>query len=193
MPKNQNNGNIFLETLSWLCDKLEVLNIPYMVTGGSAVGFWGHIRTTMDIDILVQMPMAKSDTFFKNIKEEAYVDLDEAKRAISQHEMFNIILNKNCFKVDIIPLNEKNDYEVVKFKRRVKIKFEGKEIFVISPEDLIISKLMWGKSAGTSERQLRDCASIWKLNQDKLDRVYIKKWTKQIKIEDEFAKLEVEK
>jgi hypothetical protein len=22
-----------------------------MITGGAAVGFWGHIRTTMDIDI----------------------------------------------------------------------------------------------------------------------------------------------
>ncbi|MFA4843304.1 MAG: hypothetical protein WC658_05685, partial [Candidatus Omnitrophota bacterium] len=59
--------------------------------------------------------------------------------------------------------------------------------------DLIISKLMWGKSAGTSERQLRDCVSIWKLNQDKIDRAYIGKWIKQLKIGDEFAKLEVEK
>lgn len=191
MPKRQDNGNIFLETLSWLCNKLETLKIQYMVTGGAAVGFWGHIRTTMDIDILIQMSIAKSGAFLKNIKEETYLNLDEAKRAISHGEMFNIILNKNCFKIDVIPLNEKDDYEVEKFKRRVKIKFEGREIFVISPEDLIISKLLWSMSAGSSERQLRDCESIWKLNQNNLNIAYIKKWIKSLSIEDEFKKLTI--
>jgi hypothetical protein len=42
MHEEQNAGNIFLETLDWICNKLELFNIPYMITGGSAVGFWGQ-------------------------------------------------------------------------------------------------------------------------------------------------------
>lgn len=191
MPKNQNNGNVFLETLNWLCDKLEVLRMPYMITGGSAVGFWGHIRTTMDIDTVIQIPLAKFDSFFENIKAEVYIDSETAKSAIAHRKQFNIILNKNCFKIDIIPLNEENEYEIEKFKRRAKIKFEDREIFVIRPEDLIISKLMWSKAAGTSERQIADCESIWKLNHDKLDSNYIKKWIKKMGIENEFDKMDI--
>lgn len=189
MSESKNAGNIFLETLEWICNKLESFEIPYMITGGAAVGFWGHIRTTMDIDIVIQIYVDQIDRFLKSIEKEAYINLEEAERAILNKELFNIILNETCFKIDIITLDNNTDYEIQKFKRRIKIKFQNKEIFVISPEDLIISKLIWSKSSGGSERQLKDCESIWRLNQNELDLNYMKKWVKILKIEDEFAKL----
>ncbi len=191
MPERQNDKNLFIETLEWVCERLESAGIPYMITGGSAVGFWGHIRTTMDIDIVIQIYGKQINTFLQDIEKEAYVDIEEAKRSILNRSMFNIILNNTCFKVDIIPLDDKNDYELEKFKRRIKIKFHNRDIFVTSPEDLIISKLLWGKSAGGSERQLRDSESIYKLNRGTLDLNYIKKWVKILNIEDEFNKITV--
>jgi len=162
-----------------------------MITGGSAVGFWGYIRTTMDIDIVIQIYGKQINTFLQDIEKEAYVDIGEAKRSILNRSMFNIILNNTCFKVDIIPLDDKNNYELEKFKRRINIEFHNRDIFVTSPEDLIISKLLWGKSAGGSERQLRDSESIYKLNRGTLDLNYIKKWVKILNIEDEFNKITV--
>ena len=188
MPEIKNEKNIFIETLEWICDKLDSVNIPYMITGGSAVGFWGHIRTTMDIDILIQIHSKQIRPFLKLIENDAYVDIEEAEKAILGKSMFNIILNKTGFKVDLIPLEE-DSYEIEKFKNKIKINFQNKEIFVISPEDLIISKLLWSKSAGGSERQIKDSESIYKLNNENLDLNYIEKWVKILKIEDEFEKL----
>ncbi len=189
MPEGQDAKNLFTETLAWICAKLESEKIPYMITGGSAVGFWGHIRTTMDIDIVIQIYAKQIDSFLKSVENEAYVDTEEAKRAILNREMFNIIHNETCFKVDVIPLNEKDNYEMEKFKNRIKINFQNRDIFVTGPEDLIISKLLWSKSGGGSERQLRDCESIYRLNCEKLNLGYITKWVKILKIEDEFNKL----
>jgi hypothetical protein len=189
MPKGADAGNLFLETLDWICAKLQLLDIPYMITGGSAVGFWGHIRTTMDIDIVIQISADKIVAFLNSIETEAYIAVEEAKKAISARSMFNIIPNQTLFKVDIAPLDEKSVYELEKFKRRTKINFEGREIFVISPEDLIISKLFWSKTAGGSERQISDCQSIWKLNQDNLDTRYIYKWVDALGVKEEFNKL----
>lgn len=191
MLQGENAKNLFTETLAWICAKLELAKIPYMITGGSAVGFWGHIRTTMDIDIVVQIYAQQIEPFLKSVENEAYVDREEAKRAIHDRDMFNIICNETSFKVDIIPLNEKDDYEVEKFKHRIKINFQNKEIFVTGPEDLIISKLAWSKLAGGSERQLTDCESIYRLNREKLNLDYIKKWVEILKIEDEFNKLKL--
>ena len=102
--------------------------------------------------------------------------------------MFNIILNKTCFKIDLISL--KNDaYEREKFENKIKIEFQGKEIFVIRPEDLIISKLLWDKYIGGSERQIKDCESIYRLNYEDLDLKYIERWVKMLSIEDGFSKL----
>lgn len=111
MPEGQDVKNLFLETLDWICKKLDSQQIPYMITGGSAVGFWGHIRTTMDIDIVIQIRISLIDIFLKSIEDEAYVNIEEAKKAVQGRAMFNIIPNETLFKVDIIPLDERRNYE----------------------------------------------------------------------------------
>jgi len=188
MPEVQDEKNIFVETLEWICNKLESSNIPYMITGGSAVGFWGHIRTTMDIDILIRIHTEQIDPFLRSIENDAYVDIQEARKAILEKRAFNAILQKTCFKVDLIPLKE-DIYEIEKFRNRIEINFRHRDIFVITPEDLIISKLLWSKSTGGSERQIRDCESIYQLNYEDLDFNYINKWVKILEIENEFNKL----
>lgn len=188
MSEVQNEKNIFVETLEWICNKLESSNIPYMITGGSAVGFWGHIRTTMDIDILIRIHDEQIDPFLRSVENDVYVDIEEARKAILERRIFNIILNKTCFKVDLIPLKD-DIYEREKFKNRIKINFQRRDIFVITPEDLIISKLIWSKSAGGSEGQIKDCESMYRLNCENLDLNYVKKWVKILGIEDEFSKL----
>lgn len=189
MPEGKNARNLFLETLDWICNKLESMHIPYMITGGSAVGFWGHIRTTMDIDMVIQMRSSQVNAFLEAIKSEAYLDAHTVKEAAKNKSMFNIIPNETLFKVDIILLDESNNYEMQKFKRKIKMDFQGRTVYVISPEDLIISKLIWSKSAGSSERQIKDCESIWKINQDNTDSDYINKWIDVLNIREEFDKL----
>lgn len=188
MSEYQDEKNIFIETLEWVCNKLDLANIPYMITGGSALGFWGHIRTTMDIDVVVQINEETIDYLLNSIRNDVYVDFENAKEAVSKRGMFNIILNKTCFKIDLISLKE-DVYEREKFENRIKIEFQGKEIFVIRPEDLIISKLLWNKYIGGSERQIKDCESIYRLNYEDLDLKYIERWVKTLSIEDGFNKL----
>lgn len=188
MSEIDNEKNIFVETLEWICRKLKSANVPYMITGGAAVGFWGHIRTTMDIDILIQIHSEQVDSLLSSIEREAYINIEEAKKAILDKSIFNIILDETCFKIDLIPLKE-DSYEIKKFSNRVKMNFQDKEIYVISPEDLIISKLLWSKSAGGSERQIKDCESIYRLNSEILDLDYLERWVKLLGIEKEFNKL----
>lgn len=76
-----------------------------------------------------------------------------------------------------------------KFGRRIKINFQGREIYIISPEDLIISKLLWSRKAGGSERQIKDCESIWEINRDNIDTDYIEQWVGILGIRGEFNRL----
>ena len=185
MSERPNDENLFFETLSWICSKLTSAGISYMITGGSAVGFWGHIRTTMAIDILIQTNTDKIDDVLTNLKQESCFDIEHAKEAIATKRMFNIINDKTLFKVDLIPLKE-DPYELEKFANRSQIKLGDRFFSVISPEDLIISKLQWSKSIGGSERQLKDCESIYKLNFPNLKMDYLKKWISHLKLENEF-------
>lgn len=189
MPQDKNEQDLFVETLNWIAGKLDAAAIPCMITGGSAVGFWGHIRTTMDIDMVISIREDQVAPFAASLAGEAYIDADTARDAVKTGTMFNVISEKTFFKVDLIPLR-KDPYELRKFERRIPIEYKQRTVHVISPEDLIISKLMWSRSMGSSERQIRDCASIFELNRESLDIPYIEQWIAALRLQNEFRKID---
>jgi hypothetical protein len=56
--------------------------------------------------------------------------------------MFNIIDHKSGFKADFVVLRN-TEFRRTEFNRRTEVNFLGKDIYVVSPEDLLISKLIW--------------------------------------------------
>jgi hypothetical protein len=185
MLPEKDESNLFLKTLIWICTHFKALHIDYMITGGSALGFWGHIRTTMDVDIVIHIREHQITPLLEALQKEAYVDMVHAKNAFSTHTMFNILHKKTFFKIDLIPLKE-DPYEMEKFNNKKEIFYENLNLFVISPEDLILSKLQWNRSIGGSERQMKDCESLYRLNQNNLNFPYLKKWVSCLHLEDSF-------
>lgn len=168
---------------------MDSLGISYMVTGGSAVSFWGQVRTTADIDIVIQIPTSRISVLVAALKDEAYIDEEEVKQAVSVKRMFNVIYNATAFKVDFAVMDEANPYAKEGFSRRKKLEIAGRPLWVISPEDLVLSKLRWMQSAGGSERQLQDCRSIVELNKGGLDEKYLEKWASLTGVEKEYRAL----
>lgn len=160
-----------------------------MITGGSAVSFWGQVRTTADIDIVVQVPPSRISELVKALKDEAYVDEEDVRQAVSEKRMFNVIYNATAFKVDFAILDESNPYSEEGFSRRKKLELSGRALWVISPEDLVLSKLRWMQSAGGSERQLQDCRSIMEVSKGAIDIEYMEKWAPIIGVEKEYSAL----
>lgn len=54
-----------------------------------------------------------------------------------------------------------SDYELETFERRRKVDVEGQSVWVISPEDLILSKLSWAKQSPSAT--LNDTESVFAL------------------------------
>lgn len=96
-------------------------------------------------------------------------------QAVDQRFTFNIIHFKEGLKVDFW-LSKKDPLRVMEFKRRLKKNIFGKEIYIISPEDLILEKLLWLKESWIS-KHIEDIKSILEISKPNLD--YIKKWARQ--------------
>lgn len=168
---------------------LEELKIPYVVTGGVAVSVWGRPRFTADIDIVVELitqnisPLAKS---LLKIDKDVYVSEEAMKDALEREGEFNFIHPQSRLKVDFWIV--KDNFEKLKIKRGVSQKIGKQKIKFISPEDLILSKLLWYKES-FSTRHLEDIESVMKIS--KLDLKYIKNWAEKqstIKILEEVIK-----
>ena len=87
----------------------------------------------------------------------------------------------------------------MKFSRR---RFEEVDLFsdeplelsVASPEDVILSKLLWYRRGGeTSENQWNDVLGVIAVNRDSLDMEYLREWARYLKIQDLLERIMAER
>ena len=168
----------FQELLLKVAKILDDLSISYAVTGGYAVSMLGRIRSTLDIDVIIELPHSKISLLteaLKIISEMSYVDENMVVRAVERKDEFNFIHVESGIKVDFF-VQGSDAYSKGKFQRRIAKKIGKQTIYLVSPEDLILSKLRWHKISESS-RQLEDVESIIKI-QRKLDWKYLSRWSK---------------
>ena len=84
--------------------------------------------------------------------------------------MFNIIHNEWMVKADFIVRGDE-EYRKLEFKRRRRFDIEGTLIWVIAPEDLILSKLGWSKESSSALQQrdvqgLMEAVAAWSVDED---------------------------
>ncbi len=92
--------------------------------------------------------------------------------------MFNIIDYASGFKADFVIL--KNEpFRQTEFERRIKIDCEGVQIFIVSPEDLLLSKLIWIQQL-QSPIQMEDIENLALV--ENLDWEYISIWINTLKL-----------
>ena len=92
--------------------------------------------------------------------------------------MFNLIDDKTGFKIDFIVF-KKTEYDKIAFNRRKEIFEFGNHIWVITPEDLIIAKIIWIQDY-QSEIQIIDIKNLLQIENIELD--YIISWCKKLNL-----------
>ena len=94
--------------------------------------------------------------------------------------MFNLIQNEYIVKIDFI-VRKDSPYRRREFSRRKKIAVDNRNLYMVAPEDLILSKLEWAKES-RSEMQLSDVRNL--LDSVKgLNRRYLARWAKNLGVE----------
>jgi len=162
-----------------ITDVLDQYQIPYMLSGSIAMGLYTVPRMTRDIDFVIHLEAKNLDLFVDSFKNGFYCDRDGIKDAmVGPVKMFNIIDHETGYKADFIVLKD-DPYRQEEFGRRLKVAYIGKIIYVVSPEDLNISKLIWIQEYQSSI-QMEDIRSLVVI--DTLDWGYITKWIKQLKL-----------
>jgi hypothetical protein len=167
----------------------EVLNtteVPYMLTGSFASSYFGVLRSTHDIDIVIAASIPQVSQLVQYLQaSDYYADQKAALDAHREQSMFNAIDNQTGWKIDFI-FRKSNAYSQEAFQRRKSVQFQGVQMFVASSEDVIVSKLDWAKMGG-STRQIEDVAAVLKKQHQVIDFAYIEKWVKELGLHAEWS------
>lgn len=175
-----------LDLLKLVCQKLEQAHISYMLTGSLAANCYATPRMTRDIDIVIEILKTDVDTVYQIFQEDFYVDKDQISEAIKYKNMFNIIHNDSVFKVDFI-VRKDSLYRTTEFQRKRSIKIDDREIWIVAPEDLIISKLLWAKD-NFSAMHINDARNLVQTIKD-IDNEYLMHWIKTLQLEQVYEKV----
>ncbi len=166
-----------LDVLKSVTAQLEGAGIAYMVTGSMAANFYTVPRMTRDIDLVIELSERDGDRITGLFQQEYYVDRDMVQRAVRDHAMFNMIHNALVVKVDCV-VRKETDYRREEFARRRAVSIAGRQVFIVSPEDLILSKLDWAKES-RSQMQLDDVRNLLGSVQG-LDTAYLTHWADRL-------------
>jgi hypothetical protein len=175
------------EFLGRLIERLERAEIPYMVAGSVGSSLHGRPRATQDVDLVIAPTEKQLDRFVASLGETYYVSLDAAHEAYRCRTMFNVIDMEAGWKADLV-IRKDRPFSLQEFQRRGRVDIMGHTLWVVSPEDAILSKLEWSRGR-QSEVQFSDALGVAIVHYPRLDLNYLKRWAKEIGVEDQLARL----
>ena len=166
----------------------------YFVGGSVASSLQGEPRATNDIDFVVAMLGLRVPAFAKELGSDFEVDQAMLRDALSRGGSANIFYLPMVTKIDIFGLGSA-PYDEVEFARRhrVKVRASGAELWIKSPEDTILRKLLWYREGGqVSEKQWRDVIEVLRVRGPDLDPVFLDVWAARLGVEALLARARTE-
>jgi hypothetical protein len=174
----------FEDFLKIILTVLDRAGIDYMIGGAVAAWAWGEPRSTQDLDLVIYLSTEKVNILSKELeKVEIYLPAEIIFENILEERAdlpINAVHGASGYKAEMFLVRETDEFRKLAFQRRVKVDFGpvlGK-VFVHSPEDLILYKMLY-YSFSQQTKHIRDIGAIIGVMNERLDYGYIQKWARQ--------------
>ncbi len=169
---------------------IESVGGSYFVGGSIASSFQGEVRSTNDVDVVVDLPLGRMAEFAAALGPTFEVDVDSLRRAFLEGRSCNVFFLPWLTKVDLFALGSR-PFDEMEFSRRKRVVVREPDVSLVlkTPEDTILRKLLWFRSGGeVSDRQWRDVVGVAAVNAGSLDEAYLDRWAQELDITDLLAR-----
>lgn len=179
-------------------DKLEQLDIRYLVGGSLASSVHGEPRSTNDIDIVADLKEEHVASLLQALGDDYYASEEAVRAALRFAQQqpaggsFNVIHRSSAIKIDVfIAGNDPFDAERLRLRERAQVTSDpASYFFVDTAEYSLLRKLEWYRRGGeASERQWRDVLAIARVQGERLDHTRLVLWADRLRVSDLLARV----
>jgi len=160
-----------------ISERLNAADIGYMLTGSMALNCYALPCVPRNLDFILTLRPADAEMMVRLFRPDYDISREAVDSAIAQQSFFNLFHRESRIKVNCIICQQIN-YRLTEFSRRQHVKFENFKTWIVSKEDLIISKLHWARKS----RSLRHLRDVKNLAATGCDTAYIERWTRVLGI-----------
>lgn len=172
----------FKIVLNKLLNAFKEHNIRYALMGGLALGAWGVVRGTVDIDFLVHRDdMEKVDLIMKEMGYECKYRSENVSQYLSPLKIFGEIDFLHAFRTHSLSMLERAEEKVI---------FDNMTIKVLRIEDLIGFKLQAIKNdESRRNKDLADIEALIAFNREIINWALVKEYFELFDFEELFNDL----
>lgn len=151
---------------------MKIAKIDYLIIGGVAIGVWGNLRLTQDIDIMLFIAKKNVKTMLDKAMSLGFrFEEKVVTQKIRQVGVFKIFYEN--YHLDFLLAS--TDLEESALHRKVKVKIFEQDVFVPSKEDLLLLKIIPARP-----KDILDAEGIASRQKGKLDVQYLEFWAQRL-------------
>lgn len=170
------------ELLASVARDLEDVGVVYALTGSIASSLYGQPQMSFDADLGVRMTVAQADILVKRWKGRFYASAEGLREAIEHGGMSNVIDTASGWKIDLSVLEKSAFFDsVLSRRRKIVLPDAAAPVWVVSPEDVILMKLLWRRDS-RSDKQFNDVLNVVRSLGAQLDWKYLNEWAKSVSV-----------
>ncbi len=154
---------------------LDQLHIPYMLVGSYSSNFYGVARATLDADIVLRLENRDLSDVIRLLGPGFRLDPQMSFETITATTRYDILHMASSFRIELFLIGD-DPHDRERFARRIHVNIAGRTVFLPTPEDVIVTKLLWSKG-GDRAKDIEDVAGILAVQSGHLDLAYIRHWT----------------
>jgi len=144
--------------------------VPHLMVGSFARNFHAFPRSTKDADIVLAVDAAGLNRFEAELGGDFSLDAQTTFETNTGTFRHTLVHKATEFKTELFLLSQ-DAFDQERFQRRLKISFNGHDTFVLTAEDVVVTKLRWLRP---KDRQ--DIGDVIAMKSSALDWNYIHHW-----------------
>jgi hypothetical protein len=158
-------------------DALEALGIPYALVGSLSSNFYGISRSTKDADFVVQVELESIRKLAGKLGQRFLLDPQTSFETVTMTTRNVLTVLEIPFKIELFHLSD-DPHDQERFRRRRRVKFLARELYLPTVEDVIVMKLRWS-TLGKRTKDWDDARNVIAVQGERIDWDYVNSWSER--------------